>query len=88
MNFIKTVIAVLVAQLLLGATLFFGLVLITALFTADEGVKVADGSWLELDVYGQIPTYDPPESIASSIIASTGFLPIWRRPQPTSASLA
>ncbi|MDH4036510.1 MAG: S49 family peptidase [Candidatus Krumholzibacteria bacterium] len=68
MNFIKTVIAVLVAQLLLGVTLFFGLVLITALFTADEGVKVADGSWLELDIYGQIPTYDPPESIASSII--------------------
>ena len=68
MNFIKTVIAVLVAQLLLGMTLFFGLLLVTALFTTDEGVTVEDGSWLVLDVYGEIPSYDPPESIASSII--------------------
>ena len=72
MNFIKTVIAVLVAQVLLLATLFFGLMLITALFTADESVTVTDGSWLVLDVYGEIPSYDPPESIASSIVDSDG----------------
>jgi protease-4 len=72
MNFIKTVIAVLVAQVLLLATLFFGLMLLTALFTADESVTVTDGSWLVLDVYGEIPSYDPPESIASSIIDSDG----------------
>ncbi len=68
MNFIKTVLAVLVAQFLLAATFIFGLVVMTALFTADETTRVADGSWLVVDVYGEIPTYDPPESIASAIM--------------------
>ena len=72
MNFIKTVIAVLVAQLLLFATLFFGLLLISTLFAPDEGVSVKDGSWLVLDVYGEIPAYDPPESIASALIDTRG----------------
>ena len=72
MNFIKTVIAVLVAQVLLLATLFFGLMMLTALFSAGDDVTVEDGSWLVLDVYGEIPSYDPPESIASSLFEGDG----------------
>lgn len=72
MNFIKMVIAVLVAQVLLMATLFFGLMMLTALFSSGDDVKVKEGSWLVLDVYGEIPSYDPPESIVSSVIDTDG----------------
>ena len=68
MNFIKTVIAVLVAQVLLAFGLFFGLGIMTALFSSGgDTVHVADGSWLVVDVYGDIPMYDAPESISGSI---------------------
>jgi hypothetical protein len=62
MNFIKMVLAVLVAQFLLAATMIFGLMMFSALLSGDDSVHVADGSWLVLDVYGEIPSYDPPES--------------------------
>jgi protease IV len=68
MNFLKTILAVLVAQLLLGLTVVFGLMLLTTIFSSGETVKVTDGSWLTIDVYGEIPPYDPPESIAGSIL--------------------
>ncbi len=68
MNFVKTVLAVLVAQFLLGATLLFGLTIMTAIFAAPETVSVADHSWLVIDVYGSIPPYDPPESISASVL--------------------
>lgn len=68
MNFIKMVLAVLVAQVLLAFALFFGLGVLTALFSSGDGaVQVTDGSWLVMDVYGEIPPYDEPESIAGSI---------------------
>ena len=67
MNFIKTVIAVLVAQILLAFAIFFGFGIMTALLTSQGQVRVADGSWLVIDVYGEIEPYDPPESISSSI---------------------
>jgi protease-4 len=68
MNFFKMVLAVLVAQLLLGFMLFFGLGLLTALFSAGgDAVHVADGSWLVVDLYGEIPPYDAPESIVGDI---------------------
>ena len=67
MNFIKTVIAVLVAQFLLVFTMFFGLVVMSTFFSRDTSVHVEDGSWLVLDVFGEIPPYDEPESIAGSI---------------------
>jgi protease-4 len=66
MNFIKMVLAVLVAQFLLAATMIFGLMMFSALLSGDDSVHVADGSWLVLDVYGEIPSYDPPESIAAA----------------------
>lgn len=67
MNFFKMVLAVLVAQVLIGFALFFGLGLMTALFSSGDTVQVADGSWLVIDVYGEIPPYDAPESIANSL---------------------
>ena len=68
MNFIKMVLAVLVAQVLLAFALFFGLGVVTALFSSGgDAVHVADGSWLVIDVYGEIPPYDGPESISSSV---------------------
>jgi protease-4 len=67
MNFIKTVLAVLVAQFLLMFTIFFGLVVMSSLLTKDQAVHVVDGSWLVIDIYGDIPPYNEPESISSSI---------------------
>jgi hypothetical protein len=69
MNFIKMVLAVLVAQFLLAATMIFGLMMFSALLSGDDSVHVADGSWLVLDVYGEIPSYDPPESRAPPVTA-------------------
>ncbi|HEX6791512.1 MAG TPA: signal peptide peptidase SppA [Candidatus Krumholzibacteria bacterium] len=67
MNFIKTVLAVLVAQFLLMFAVVFGLIVMSTLFSRDTSVHVADGSWLIIDVYGEIPPYDEPESIQSSL---------------------
>jgi protease-4 len=67
MNFIKTVLAVLVAQFLLMFTIFFGLGVMSTLFSRDAGVKVDKGSYLIVDIYGDIPPYNAPESISSSI---------------------
>ncbi len=68
MNFFKMVLAVLVAQVLLAFALFFGLGVLTALFSSgDAAVPVTDGSWLVIDVYGEIPPYDEPESISNAI---------------------
>ncbi len=68
MNFIKMVLAVLVAQVLLAFAVFFGLGVLTALFSSGgDAVHVADGSWLVIDVYGEIPPYHGPESISSSL---------------------
>jgi protease-4 len=67
MNFIKTVLAVLVAQFLLMFTIFFGLGVMGTLFSKNGGVHVDKGSYLVVDVYGDIPPYNAPESISSSI---------------------
>jgi len=67
MNFFKMVLAVLVAQVLIGFALFFGLGLMTALFSSGDTVQVADGSWLVIDLYGDIPPYDAPESISNAL---------------------
>jgi protease-4 len=67
MNFIKTVLAVLVAQFLLMFTIFFGLGVMGTLFSHGSGAHVEKGSYLVVDVYGDIPPYDAPESISSSI---------------------
>jgi len=67
MNFFKMVLAVLVAQILIGFALFFGLGVMTALFSSGDTVQVADGSWLVIDIYGDIPPFDAPESISNSI---------------------
>ena len=67
MNFIKTVLAVLVAQILLMFTVFFGLTVLSTLLTSNAGVHIEKGSYLVVDIYGEIPPYDAPESISNSI---------------------
>jgi len=67
MNFIKTVIAVLVAQLLLVFAVMGSLILMSTFLSTDTAVHVKDGSWLVVDVYGDIAPYDAPESLSSSI---------------------
>ncbi len=68
MNFFKIVLAVIVAQIVLCFVLVFGLGVMTALVSSgSDAVQVADGSWLMIDLYGEIPPYDAPESIAGSV---------------------
>ena len=67
MNFIKTVLAVLVAQFLLMFTVFFGLGVMSTLFSDSAGVRIDKGSYLIVDIFGDIAPYDAPESISSSI---------------------
>ena len=50
MNFIKTVLAVLVAQILLMFTVFFGLTVLSTLLTSDAGVHIEKGSYLVVDI--------------------------------------
>jgi protease IV len=72
MNFIKTVLAVLVAQILIGVTVLVGFGFFTALLSTKQPVHVEDGSWLVVDVYGEIEPYDLPESIVGSILGEDG----------------
>jgi hypothetical protein len=61
MNFIKTVLAVLVAQIRSGwpaARLW----IFTALVSTKQPVHVADGSWLVVDVFGEDRAVRPPAS--------------------------
>jgi len=37
----------------------------------DRKPDVADGSWLVIDLYGELPAYDPPGSLPGSLLAST-----------------
>ena len=72
MNFIKTVLAVLVAQILIGTTLLLGFGFFTALLSTKQPAHVESGSWLVVDVYGDIEPYDLPESIVGSILGEDG----------------
>lgn len=72
MNFIKTVMAVLVAQILIGVAVLLGLGFFSAILSTKQPAHVEEGSWLVVDVYGEIEPYDPPESIAGSILGDDG----------------
>src|SRR5678816_3815739 len=48
-------------------TVFFGLTVLSTLLTSDAGVHIEKGSYLVVDIYGEIPPYDAPESISNSI---------------------
>ena len=68
MNFFKMVLAVIVAQIVIVFLFVFGLGIMTAIVSSgSDTVHVADGSWLMIDLYGEIPPYDAPESISGSI---------------------
>jgi protease-4 len=72
MNFFKTLFAVLIAQIIIVMAFVFGLGLIGLGLRAGDKPDVEDGSWLVIDVYGEIMPYDPPESIMSEIMDGDG----------------
>jgi protease-4 len=68
MNFVKTLLAVLLANIVLCALLFA--VLIAgglAMKLTDKG-KIEDGSYLVVDIYGDVMEYNPPETIVSHLV--------------------
>jgi len=67
MNFFKTLLAVVVANVVMGAAIF-ALLFVTGLaMKLNDKAKVKDGSYLVVDIYGDVMEYDPPESIISHL---------------------
>jgi len=67
-NFIKTFFAVLVANIILVALLFVFVAGIGASMKAGKKPEIKDGTYLVIDIYGDIMAYDPPQSIPESLI--------------------
>lgn len=67
MNFLKTVAAVIVAQILIVFVLFLVVGGIGIVSTATKKPEVESHSWLALDVYGEIPEYAPPDAAIAEI---------------------
>jgi protease-4 len=67
-SFIKTFFAVLVANIILVALLFVFVVGIGASMKAGKKPEIKVGSYLVIDVYGDIMAYDPPQNIPESLI--------------------
>lgn len=68
MSFIKTLFAVLVANIVLCALIFAALMIAGVAMKVAQKPKVEKGSYLVVDIYGEVQEYDPPESIMSDII--------------------
>jgi len=70
MNFLKTIAAVIVAQFLIFC-LFMGTLAVFGLASRVGGKpKVPESGWLVLDIYGDIPSYNPPETISLKMFES------------------
>ncbi len=67
-SFIKTFFAVLVANIILVALVFVFVVGIGASMKAGKKPEVKEGSYLVIDIYGDIMAYDPPQNIPESLI--------------------
>jgi protease-4 len=68
MNFIKTLFAVLIANIVLCALVFAALMITGVAMKVAQKPKVEKGSYLVVDIYGEVQEYDPPESILSDVI--------------------
>lgn len=71
MNFIKMVLAVLVAQVFVVMLGITTLVFIGVAVKLSGGTHVEKGSYLVIDVYGQIFPYDPPETLSSELFGDS-----------------
>ena len=67
-SFIKTFFAVLAANIILVALLFVFVAGIGASMKAGKKPEIKEGSYLVIDLYGEIMSYDPPQSIPESLI--------------------
>ncbi len=67
-SFIKTFFAVLVANIILVVLLFVFVAGIGASMKAGKKPEIKVGSYLVIDLYGDIMAYDPPQSIPKSLI--------------------
>lgn len=67
-SFIKTFFAVLVANVVLAALLFVFIVAFGASMKAGKKPDIKKGSYLVIDIYGDVMSYDPPQSFPESII--------------------
>jgi len=68
-SFIKTFFAVLVANVVLVALLFVFMVAFGASMKAGKKPTIKDGSYLVIDIHGDVLAYDPPENFPQSVIA-------------------
>jgi protease-4 len=67
-SFIKTFFAVLVANVILVALLFVFVAGLGASMKAGKKPDIKDGSYLVMDIYGEVLAYDPPIAFPESII--------------------
>ncbi|MCH7548126.1 MAG: signal peptide peptidase SppA [Candidatus Krumholzibacteriota bacterium] len=70
MNFAKSVIAVFVAQALIVILFFAAAAVVGIVASARGSADVKEGAWLVIDIYGDIPPYDPPETIGLGLFES------------------
>ena len=70
-SFIKTFFAVILANIILVALLFVFAAGIGASMKAGKKPEVEKGSYLVIDIYGEIMSYDPPQSIPESLIGDS-----------------
>lgn len=68
-SFFKTFFAALVANVIVVALLFVFMVGLGASMKAGKKPDVKDGSYLVIDVYGEVLAYDPPLGFPESVIA-------------------
>jgi protease-4 len=67
-SFVKTFFAVLVANVVLAALLFVFIAAFGASMKAGKKPDIKKGSYLVVDIYGDVMSYDPPQSFPESII--------------------
>ena len=73
MNFAKVVAAALLAQvIIIGFFIIGGFLILGVAVSLDTGAGVKKGSWLVVDVYGDIPPYYPPQTIESKLMGGEG----------------
>lgn len=69
-SFFKTFFAVLVANVVLAALLFVFIAVVGASMKAGKTPDVEEGSYLVVDIYGEVLAYDPPQNFPESLIGN------------------
>jgi len=67
-NFLKTFFALLLANVVLAALLFVFVIAFGASMKAGKKPTVENGSYLVVDIYGEVLAYNPPEDFPQSVL--------------------